>query len=660
MPELTNPTELRDVDLELVDYLWADQTLDDRTAVSLVEKTFNQYESGRQTQEARWCVAERLYHGVVEERVWEGTQKKRASLPVPIVFDQVETAFPIITEALFEYYPTFFDVQATKGSTPKEAAELKEVFSSWLDAPFDESGMTAVPALEKAIRQAEIYGDGAIEISWDVELQRPIIEWVDIRDLYMDPTTPGPLIDWSPAVIRRRFLTVQQLEDMRGSPGVKIPPKSVLNYLSKCRYYTGGDRTRMQQASARKEAMSFDLPTDPRHQPVEVLQYWSKDRMIWVLGRRWAMVNRENPNGFVPICKAPFIEAVGRPWSISVPDVLEGEQKYAQGIRNARLDNLALALHPPRTRAQGAPTSPSKSGWFPGALDEVAKPEEVVVQKVENFTQDAYREEMVIHQGAAKRLGINEGAQSGVPTPSNANRSATGVNQQAMSVTRRLRTAVKNFEQYLIVPMLYKMQWMAQKFAPETIDIQASDGSAMSVPKTSLLHGVKFQMQAASRMVVRDRLAMFLQPISMLLFNEAVTHQANLQGKTIDFGEWERFFQDATATSKTYQFFRSMSSGEEQKLNQPDPKTQAMMAMKQQDAQTRMQMGQMKAQTEMAKVQATKDSKDNEVAEYSATELVKLLLEALRKNDDTGEESNSGSGKRARSGGAARSSRKAA
>jgi hypothetical protein len=626
MPELQAPQPQRTVDLERLKYLMGSQQPDDAQAIALVKDTFGRYESQRLTHERRWAIAANLYHGVVEERKWEGTDVKRASLPVPISFDQVEAAVPIITGALFNYYPSFFDVLPGPDSTAKDAETQRNVLASYFETPFDESGITPITHMKMAVKHAAKYGDGIVEISWDGSKKRPVIEFVDLRDVYFDPTTPGPAADWSPSVIVRKLMTVEDLASLRGTKGVKIPSDGILNFLAKSRSLTMGDIAKQREAAARKESLFIgDLRTDPKHQLIEVLQYWSKSRLIWVLGRSWCAINQPNPYGFIPYQKAPYIAIEGRLYGMSLPDILEGEQKYAQGIRNARLDNLALGLHPPRTRAQGSPTSPGATAWRPGLEDRVSDPKQVEIAKVENFTADAYQEEQIINQNADRRSGVNSFVQSGVPTASNANRTAGGVNAQSKAVSNRLSTPVENFEQFMIVPLLYKMQRMIQKFAPEQLQATDPQGNTVNAHKSVFDKTTAFRMEAGSRMRTKESLGQFLLPMTQVLFNPAVMHEANLQGMTMDFSEFARFFQDASGTSQSYEFFRPMQPQEQQALNQPDPKTMMAMQMKQLDAQTRTHAVDSKTQTEQQKNMLEYKARVGETGEKSAREILKLL-----------------------------------
>ncbi len=627
MPELRQPDQPQYVNLEEKDYTSAEKQLEDAAAVSLVVSTFTTYETWRKSnQDKRWLANESMYFGYLEKRKWKGTDVDRASLAVPIVYDQVEAAYPIIMDALFAYYPRFFQVSPVGGTQPRDAASVEGVLASKFDTPIDDNGLKPETHFGIALKQVMVLGDGVVEVSWDGERKLPVVEWVDLKDVYMDSETNTPQIDASPAVIHRKMMTVDELRSLRGtSDNIYIPSDSELNALAKMRFDTASEAAKKAAASLRNQTVQTQLRDDPRYQTVEVLKYWTKDKLIWVLGRTVAAINTKNPYGFIPYCKAPFTLIPGQAYSMGLADVLEGDQKYAQGIRNARLDNLALSMNPPRIRVAGAAVSPSATAWRPGLEEKVAKADDVQVVKVENFTADGFREEQLIHAQAAKRTGVNDFAQSGMPMPSNANRSATGVSQQVRTISQRLSTAVKNFEDFIIIPTLYKVLKLMVLYSPESFQINDAQGQPINISKDVLSSPVKFSVRAASRMIAREKLTMLLAPLTQILFNDVVMKQANTQGKTLDFEEFDRFLQDASNTAESYKFFRPMTPQEMQRQQQPDPKTMMDMERAKLEAQTRMQMGQMKAQSEKDKTIADAKVKMHETGEKSAREILKLL-----------------------------------
>jgi len=571
---------------------------------------------------------------VVPKRYWPGTKVERASLGIPVVYDQVEAAFPIILRALYGQGPKFFGVKALGQTQPQAADAAGDVIADYLDSPMDaDTGATSILPLSLALRQSMIYGDGPIALSWSRQLARPIIRWVDLRNLYLDPKATGPMIEQSPVVIERQMLTVAQLREMAQNDNrIKLPSPGALNFLAKSRFSATADVLKDSTGAIRGEQpISSEMNADPKFQQIEVLLYWTPQRMIWVLNRLWPLMNAENPYGFVPYCKAPYGVALGRPYSMALADVLEGEQKLQQGITNARVDNLALGIQPPRVRAQGNVKMPSQTAWRPGLEDIVGDPaKDVSIVTVQDMTKDAYREIQLSEARASKRTGVNDFVQSGVPAPSNANRSAYGVSQQMGNVSSRLYTPVVNQENYLIVPMLYKIHRMIQKFAPEVLQV-----GSQRVPKAQAAAPVKFAMQGASRMIQQEKLLMLLPTIGQTLFNEVVMRQANVQGRTLDFAEFDRFFREATGTEKMFAFFRPMSQQEQQAARQPDPKDMLELQKAQMEAQTRMAMGKMKQETDMTTTKMEVGAKLEETGERSARELLKLL-KADKSNDAEG------------------------
>jgi hypothetical protein len=162
-------------------------------------------------------------------------------------------------------------------------------------------------------------------------------------------------------------------------------------------------------------------------------------------------------------------------------------------------------------------------------------------------------------------------------------------------------------------------------YSPESFQINGPQGQPVNISKDVLSSPVKFSVRAASRMVAREKLTMLLAPLTQILFNDIVMKQANMQGKTLDFDEFDRFLQDASNTSESYKFFRPMNQQEMQRQQQPDPKTMADMQKAKLEAQTRLQMGQMKAQSEKDKTIADAKTKMHETGEKSARELLKLM-----------------------------------
>ena len=617
MPEIQSPPIPQDADLEKLTQFYENQDPEDFVALKLVRQTIGRYESWRQNNiEPKWAQNERLYHGVVPQRKWKGSNVNRASISSRLIFDQVEAAYPLITEALFDQSPAFFDVVTPEN--PALGADYRDRIYGYLTRQYSPDEASGMAQFKMAIHQALIYNNCAVEVGYDERNKRPYVEWVDIRELYFDPLARGPLADSSASVIRRRLMRIEDLVDLEGVAGVNLPSQEVLNYFAKSYQKLSADETFRQAAQAQKINLDVgELATDPMHQVVEVLQYWTAKRMIWVIGRMWTMINQRNPMGFLPLCIGSPRPMAGRIYGLSLPEVLKDDQTYATGIRCARLDNLALSLNRPRKKVGESPVGPKEEETWPGKVERVQDLNNFELLEVENVTQTAFTEEALIEQRAARRFGINEMVMSGVPTPSNANRTGMGVSRQAQATGMRLRAPVEAFETYFIVPALYKIHAILRKF-DSNVPLEA-----------------EFRIDAASRMLQRERLAPMIGPISQHVFNPQVMAEAGKAGMAFDFLEWNRFFKDATGTANTYKFFRQASPQEMQMMNQPDPKTVAEMKLKEAELQTRLKMGEMKSQTEVQTTQIETMGRLQETGERSARDILKLLGTPKEKKDES-------------------------
>ncbi len=631
MPELQQPTVLDFKDPERFPYAFFGVSLTDAQAVSIVSQTYSRYSSWRQNNhDPRWRDNDNLYLGLVPKRNWPGSNVPRSNLGIPLAFDQVQTAYPLIIGEIFGQRPYWFDISASQFSTPQEAAQVRENLAYHLDFPLDVGGKNATQQLKLCILEILQHGNGAVEIGWNPAAQSLTVDYVPLRDLYFDPGLSTPSIDDSSVVIRRKLISVQDIERLRDVEGFNVPPPDVLNFLSKHNTSSEGDKSLRLAASIRGENVELaaltQSPADPVHHKVELLQYWTNDRMIWVLGNVWPLLNRANPLKFKPFALAPLFTFLGRAYGMSLPDMLEGEQKLTQGVTNASIDELALGLIPPQIRSS-SDTNTKKNTFYPGFVDRVNDPKEITVVTPTNITQGAFQHIALADQRAQRRIGMNAFAQTGTPTPSNANRTAQGVNKQAGAIASRLRPIIENIEDYLIVPFLYKAQRIIalQTQQQEQVPGLGQDGEVTNVPRAILGRSVRFKMEASSRMIARSQLALFLQPLTQMLTSDSLQRGIGKQGMVADLLEWQRYMQDTTQTTTLYKFFRQATPEELQQLQEPPAEVQAAMQKAQLESQTRLQMGQLKSQTELQTTQMETQSKEGVAAEGSSAKILKIL-----------------------------------
>jgi hypothetical protein len=314
---------------------------------------------------------------------------------------------------------------------------------------------------------------------------------------------------------------------------------------------------------------------------------------------------------------------------MGIADALEGNQKYAQAILNGHMDELSLSLNPPRARNRQATMTQGSSVMRPGQIWEVNNKDDITFFPPTGATKDGWQEIQYLEASSEKRTGVTNMITQGMPLRSNASRTATGIQAQTAGPTTRLQAIVEHIEDYLIVPMLYKMVTMdsyrSRATGNASLRGMSATGQFTSVSAQSMRAPVKFRIKASSRMLTQQKLQFIAPFLSQYLMNGSFLGQLSKSGQTIDFNEFFNLIQDATGTRSAYKLVRPLTDQEKQAQQTPPPQE----VMRQQTAKmgldSREKIAQIKAdaQKEAAAVAATKGDE----------ELALKLLELFTKND---------------------------
>lgn len=589
-------------------------TIDDDHVYSLVMQEFSNYENYRITNyDPKWSGYDALYFGRMQQKMWEGTKTPRASLPKPISYDQVETALPAIVGAVFGPSTDWFQVQAEAGTSPLEAQAVGGRLKYLLDHCKTPVGTPARAEIKMAIRQALMYGNGFLHVKFDPELVRSTIEWVDTKDIFIDPGCPSPNVDESRALIRRYRLTVDELDAMR-HVGMNIPDIDQLRSMGTSWQWSSADQTK--QITQNLRGVNYtpgasDYSSDPNARYIEVLVYYTTKRIVWVLNRKWVCYNGSNPYSFIPFVAFPCIPIPGSFYGMGLPERLQPFQRYGEALQNGRLDELSLNLHPPRAISSAMGQTPTTQAWRPGATYVIpmgGDPKNAAaLQYSGNVTAGISEELNNIEIQAEKTTGINTVMQ-GIPRPGNANRTAGGMAAQTAGGQLRLSEIVQNIEDYGICPMLDKLLLMEKFHQPEWAQLairvgQGDKAQTMMAPSQILQAPLQFHMTASTKMLTREKLLQELPMITQNMLSGPMLGGLQAIGKTIDWDQYFKLVQDALGIGESYVLVRDMNDQEKQAQNQPPPQVVAKQQADQQANQTRLQMGQMKSQTELQTAQ---------------------------------------------------------
>lgn len=601
-------------------------------AMSRVVQTFFKYESWRQRNyDNKWRHLQELYNGVVPRRFWEGTTTERASLSVRLIHSQVQSVLPLLHQALFGSDIEWFKVAAIGETSTQEAAEVQARLLYLCEHPTDRFGNNVRNQVTLTLNDLLVKGIAILALQVDPLTLEPVANRISPLDFYVDPAC-GPDIEQAKSVIWRRTLTTDQVEALRGAEGFDIPDRMTLLTCAQSTPSAVADHSRQMEEASRGVAyspISDGQGVFGAESNLEVLIYYTKTRVVWVLNREYVIYNGENPYGFYPFTAATCFFDPDRFYGNGYSDVLADLQKYMQSIRNARLDELSLALNPPRvTRASHDQRMTfSQRIWRPGAqLATENGKDDIAIQVPSNITQNSYQEESWMQQQAQEMTGVNSMVLQGMPMRGNASASATSVGAQREAPSLRLLMVVLSLENYLLTPMLYKMLKMHQIHNQGDLQLRGMSAEGQApVANESLQREVKFMMLSATRMMSREKLLQVFPFLTQYLLNPELMGHLQRIGMAVDMAEWVRMLQDASGTKQVYQLVRPLNEQEQQALMQPTPEMMQDQQKTKASNEVRLAMADKKNQAEQMKVQG----KLQEVDKKTEADMKKEMLMAV-------------------------------
>ena len=607
MPEQESIPSVYQPNLDSEPFIRPGEQIEAGTALALVTRSMHSWEAWRQANvDPKLKNHDALYYGAIAMRTWPGTTTPRSSLSFPIVFEHVEAALPVLVQSIFPN-DDWFQASGEESGQSQIVQDIRDKLFYDFEHARGKFRGSARPEIVTAVKQLLQHGNGGVTVRWDAEAQKAVPEFVDIRDIYIDPGTSSPDVSNATSIIRKVTMTFDQIRAYRGQPGMDVPEDAKLYSLAGMPFYTPGEMT-VQTSEAYRGvffgAGTSDFQPNPADRKIEVLIYHTATRIIWVIGRAWVMYNEPNPYGFIPYFFAPCYEVPGRFYARGIADVQDSNQRYTEALFNARLDNVNLTLNPPRATTNGMLLTPAQQRWAPGQTFQVQNPKEDILSLAPpDITSNVYAELQYIDAAAEKRTGLSG---AGVPRSGNMSRTAAGVEAQTSGAASRLQQIVANIEDYLIIPMLYAMYYVNRYHLQPEDQVHARESTktpSRTVSGAVFLNDVSFRIVAASKMLTRDRLQSTFPFLIQYLLAGQFVGEIQKSGKTINFEELFRMLQDATGTADLYDLIREMTPQEQQQIQQ---EKQQQMQMADRSNQVRLQMGQMKAQTDIQKAQIQK------------------------------------------------------
>ena len=572
---------------------WADDP-----ALKLVLQDALRAEQAEQTKQfiLGWSFARTLYESPYTPRYWPGTQIEAASIPFFTVATAVNGITPQVLSGLFYENPPFM-VQERPGTTSQAARAVSALLGYQLeDINFREE-------LRLGTANCLLFGTSLFQYGWekftrerkivkratpaavikstlpglpdttisDDELEeevitevidRPTFEHiVNLREVLVDPGLNVPDIRKAKYVIRRRYMTWEDLDNLRDREGYTIPSKDELLRLflppqEPVEEDIAGEGGRNPMWEARAEPQFEETTADPFQKPLEVLERWDNNTYIVVLQKKLTIFNGENVYGKIPFLSIGWWDIPGAFWSLGLGRTIGSEQRLMTGVTHLLLDNANLKLNNPliRVRGKSIPTQSVRIGV--GKIIEVDNKGDIEPLKLSDPVPEA-GELLAMSQGRVDTVSGNNSitslGQAGSSGHSNLARSSAGAQMLGQGASSGISDFIDKLSTQAIVPLLYEISEMNRAMLPESqlkfimSDELKHDYMNSGQDLIDILNAkVKFNILAGSKMQTRRNMAQGLPMMTQFLANPQLLEQLSIEGKKVDVSEIIRMWFEAS------------------------------------------------------------------------------------------------------------------
>jgi hypothetical protein len=520
------------------DVAFADQDLTDEAALSIV---LQDAQTAEQYLQAKSLIsgldtADNLYRAHVKPRVWPNG-KPRSAMPMYVVLEAIEKIVPALHLTLWGNGKDPFSLTPTGRTTPA-AARAKGKVLSWA---IKQAGMKE--EMRRTLKTVLQYGFCVGNWGWEVkekkikkyvrneagkvvsksetiEINQPTYNCLDLRQVLIDPASKTHDVRKSSRyIVFQSAITANELDDLRAQEGYKnIPTRDELAMILTTNGEVPTDSLQGSKTNSYRDLQAEPdfTPTtaDPLQQDLELLEYWTDDRVITVLQRKIVIRNEPNEYGRKTQVSCAFIDVLNSAWGFGIAKLLSGEQQFQTGVRNSWVDSLALTMNPMWQLAKGIGAGTQQISASPGKV--ITESGELKPLVSPSVTTEALNAIGTSSEQANRLVGANGGASM----PNQAMRTAQGIQAFSGDVIQRLQYFLEIFQDVVFVPVLEAfIEMCCDRLTPEQINAiltdeegKAYEGDILDVYnatcKVEVVAGTKLTAKVAAAQLVPQLIAM--------------------------------------------------------------------------------------------------------------------------------------------------------
>jgi hypothetical protein len=579
--------------------------------------------------------ADILYQALRGISAYEGTQVTKANISRFTVAKLVNAIVPKIMKAIFSQDPPF-KLRAYPAVSEDTIRAKTAVFAACLNRDVDgvsvegevEEGILNKTAFgtefydwgweetvrtqrrykrkEKPIEAATPVGtvrvDTKVSEEWELEKEEvregwPFLRSCDPRDALIDPEWDKPDARQAHARVIRKYLTFDELDQLRNEPGYEIPSREDLLDLffpPKETALAPGNQTSANtsgggiSAPAHAEEPWNQMGTDPLSARLEVLQYETRERTVVVLQRKLKIKSGDSEFGCLTLFSSNWWNVPKNGRGIGAGRIVGQDQRVDTGVINAALDVVSNAMNADYVVARGAnvltqQTRQSLGKWL--VVD--GDPKSAFVLKEQPKVPP---ETWMVLQGSKAEsesaMGANEQLVMGA-TPSQGKtslgRTATGAAAMMGATDARLEGPLTRTIRQVFIPFLYKMDEMINDRMPSA-QIKAilgrKLGPAYQFDEEEFRNAqLEFDVLAGAKLAQKQAMAQIL-PLLIELFTQPQLVQilADVNGEYADLAALVREMMEMAGYVYNDPFIKPMTPQMAQRYQQS--KQQGLLAAK--------------------------------------------------------------------------------
>lgn len=439
----------------------------------------------------KWDRFYKLYRSELDEKNYPW----QSNLFIPYAFSTVETVVP----RLVSNRPQI-DIVPREPQDEDRAATMGDL----IDYQWDIMDMNVL--LPEAVKEMAIYGTVILKVGWlkeekvttqseivdddipelgtvDVTDKRvvydnPTVELVDLYDFFWDPEATD--IDSAKWVIHRTKRSLEYLQQKQ---------KQKIYKNIKLLEQTAKPVQLDDQKQQRRATLGVSLPDyidDEDDKDIELLEYWTDDKVCVVANR--SVIIREEKNPYRH-CKKPFIRCVDQKvphefCGVGEIEPIESLQYELNDRRNQRMDNITLALNRMFKVVNGKNVDEDELVSDAGGVVHMDSLDAVDTFDVPDVTGSSYQEETLIKADIQTTTGVTDFSR-GTASDALANDTATGISLLQEASNARFRMKVQNIEDMLIKRLGELLVAMNEQFISEDQMIRITGEEGTKFKKVS-------------------------------------------------------------------------------------------------------------------------------------------------------------------------------